>query len=98
MKEFFLHLWSYFTGVSATFFTDIEPVLKSEVGQLWQQLIPMAVPIVTALIPSSASGSDKLSSAFASLKTAAEGAGIQAAESVLNSAIEIALQIAKANA
>jgi antitoxin (DNA-binding transcriptional repressor) of toxin-antitoxin stability system len=97
MKEFFLHLFTYFTGISSKFFTQLEPVLVTEAGKLWAQLVPLAVPVVTALISSSLSGTDKQSAAVASLKSAAETAGIQAGVDVLNSSVEIAYQIAKAN-
>jgi len=97
VKEFFLHLFAYFTGLSGQFFNELEPVLVTEAGKLWSQLIPMAVPVVTALITSEMSGTDKQASAVASLKSSAEAAGIQAGVDILNSTVEIAYQIAKAN-
>jgi hypothetical protein len=97
MKEFFLRLWSLFTKTSSDFFAQLKPVLESEVGKLWEKLVPMAVPVVTALMTSKLTGTEKQTAAVDSLKSAATSAGIQAATDILNSSVEIAYQIAKSS-
>jgi len=97
----FLHLWSVITGLSDAAFhyvnTTLVPVLKTDAGNLLIALAPLALQAVVAAETPGAAGKDKFNAALASIKAAATTAGISAGTSVLNLAIESAVQQLKAN-
>lgn len=83
-------------GVSKTFVDFVWPILTRQVGSSLSILLPIAIAIVKDLIVNNdLSNSEKRQSAFVKLSEAAKNEGIDAANSVLNLAIEMAVTILK---
>lgn len=97
----FESLWAHITGLSSSAWTYIEtyvlPVLKTDAGNLLVQLAPIALSAVTAAETQGGTSGEKFCAALAQIKTAAVSAGIAAGTSVLNAAIENAVQQLKAS-
>jgi hypothetical protein len=80
-------------GMAEAFWAAIEPALKSDVQELLAQIMPLAVAAVSSLATdSSKSGAQKRDAAYSQIASAAEAAGISAGASVINTAIELAVQ------
>jgi hypothetical protein len=77
--------------------TTVVPVLKADADDLFIQLAPIALGIVTELATTGKLPNEKRDAAFAQLKSAAIAAGIAAGTSVLNKSIEDAVAVLKAN-
>jgi hypothetical protein len=88
------HLGQFLSGEFGKLIQELEPIAKTDVTNALASLIPLAIPIVTELASGQLSSTDKRNAALASLGSAAESAGISVGTSVLNSAIELGLQIA----
>jgi len=101
IQSAFDNLWAHVTGLSksawAYFENYVLPVLKTDAGQLLIQLAPIALSVVTQVEQNGGLPNDKRDAALAQLKSAAVSAGINAATSVLNTAIENAVQQLKAS-
>jgi hypothetical protein len=84
-------------GVSKTFVGFVWPLLTKQVGSSLALLLPIAITIVKDLIANDGlSNSEKRDNAFIKLSEAAKNEGINAANSLLNLAIEMAVTILKA--
>lgn len=74
LHDLFLKLFTEITGVSTAVWKSIEPILKSEVGQLYATALPYATSIITQIatgeLTANKSGSEKFSLAVDQLKTA----------------------------
>ena len=96
----FANLWAHITGLSSSAWsyvkTYIIPVLQTDAGNLLIQLAPIALGIVTQVETTGTVSNEKRDTAVSQLKDAAVAAGISAATSVLNTAIENAVQSLKA--
>ena len=92
MKELFAHIWTFVTGVSASLWHFVEPILSQETGSLLNQLLPIALQVVTQVAQTGDLPNAKRDAAYAQLKSAALAAGLDASGSLLNAAIELAYQ------
>ena len=89
-------LFSKAKAEGETFLEAIEPIIKSDVSNLLAALIPIAMPIVQSLETTGTVSNAKRDTAVSQLTAAAESAGISAGVSVLNAAVELAVQNVKA--
>lgn len=92
MKALFIQLWKWITGASAKLFEYLEPILRDETAKLLEKLLPIALGVVAALATSNKSGSEKLSEATKQVKALAIAAGISASTSIVQTAIQLALE------
>ena len=83
-------------GISAALLTWFLPIFKAAAASSLERLLPIALDIVTQLAAGELSGPDKQRAAVALLEQAAIGQGIAASASILNFAVESAVQNLKA--
>ena len=83
-------------GISTALLTWFLPLFRAAVASALEKLLPIALDIVTQLATGQLSGQDKQKAAVASLEKAAIDAGITASTSLLNFAVESAVQQLKA--
>lgn len=85
-------LLSKILGVSKSFIDFIWPILTKQVGASLATLLPIAIVIVKELAQNNnISNSEKKEQAFQKLSDAAKNEGMNAASSLLNLAIEMAV-------
>lgn len=85
-------LLSKILGVSKSFIDFIFPIISRQVGSSLSKLLPIALTIVKELANNNnISNSEKREEAFKKLSDAAKNEGMNAASSLLNLAIEIAV-------
>ena len=83
-------------GVSKSFLNIIWPLLTKQLGTSLAVVLPIAVGIVRELAKNNnISNSEKRQEAFNKLSGAVKNEGIQAGDSLLNLAIEMAVNILK---
>lgn len=95
MKTLLVKALALLTGASKSVLNFILPILKDSASKLLADLLPIALEVVGSLVDSKESGDEKRKLAFARIETAAKARGIEAANSVINLAIELAVQKAK---
>lgn len=93
LKNLLQELLTHIAGISVSLWSFIEPILQNETGKLLEQILPIALGVVTSLAADpSKTGVQKQQAAFEQITTAAKQAGITAAASIVNLAIETAYQ------
>lgn len=92
MKSILVKALALLTGASKSVLNFILPILKDSTAKLLADLLPIALEIVSSLANSNKSGDEKRKAAFARIQTAAKQRGVEAAGSVINLAIELAVQ------
>lgn len=93
IKHIFQHLLETLAGVSHAVFDAIRPAIAGAAGDLLGQVLPLAESAVLSFATAKGkSGADKRAAAFDQIKQAAVAAGINAGTSVINLAIETAVQ------
>ena len=88
----FTKLLIWLTGFGHSLWAFLEPIVISETGALLNKLLPIALGIVTEIAKTGDLPNAKRDAAFTQLQSAAVAAGIDAGNSVLNAAIELAYQ------
>lgn len=97
MKTILLNAWAWVTGLSKRTLNNLLPVLKTDFGKALDALLPIAIQIVTELITSGKTSTEKKDAAVTALKAQAVTAAVDASTSVLNTIVEVAYQTVKAD-
>jgi hypothetical protein len=92
MKSIVVKALSYLTGASRSVLEFILPILRDQTSKLLADILPIAMEIVASLLVSNKTNDQKRHAAFARIQTIAKDRGIQAANSTINLAIELAVQ------
>lgn len=92
MKSFLLRL----LGISNKLLAFFLPIFKKAAADVLEQLLPLALEVVSSLDSKKISGEKKFDQAFKTLTSKAEEVGISAGVSIINFAIESAVQRLKA--
>ncbi len=92
MKKVLLNTLAWITGASKQLLAFILPILAASTATVLEQLLPQALQIVASLATSDGTGEEKRKAAAAQLQTAAINAGVAASASVINLAVEMAVQ------
>jgi len=79
-------------GIGESFWAFIWPTVRADTQALLVQLAPIAVSVVESLVSSPKSGEEKRAAAITMIASNAKDAGIQCGASVVNLAIEYAVQ------
>lgn len=79
-------------GIASAVFEFFIPILKKITSDGLSQLLPLALEIVTALASQKISGEKKFDTAVKRLTTRAQALGIEASASIINFAVEAAVQ------
>ena len=95
MKSIVVKALAFLTGASKSVLNFILPILKDSTSRLLSDLLPIALEIVASLADSNKTGDEKRKAAFARIETAAKARGIETVNSVINLAIELAVQKSK---
>jgi hypothetical protein len=95
MKNILTKLLALLTGASKTVLTFIVPILRDGTSKLLADILPIALEVVSSLLTSNKTNEEKRKAAFVRIETAAKQRGIEAANSVINLAIELAVQRVK---
>ena len=95
MKSIIVKALAFLTGASKSVLNFILPILKDSTSKLLADLLPIALEIVASMAESNKSGSEKRNAAFHRITLAAKGRGIEAGASIINLAIELAVQKSK---
>lgn len=88
-------LWLKLLGINSVIWSFLAPILKKSAGDLLTQVLPIAKEIVLQIAVTNDLPNVKRDKALIQVRDAAQSAGINAATSVLNLAIELALQSTK---
>lgn len=91
IKAALTNLFTHVTGLSASVWNFLEPILVGETGKLLQDLLPIAESVVLEIETTGGFPNQKRDAAFAQVQVIARTRGIDAANSVLNLAIEAAV-------
>jgi hypothetical protein len=92
MKRFFVAALARLLGFSREFAKFVLPILQDSAGRLLAQLAPIALEVVKSLADSPHSGAQKREAAIRQIQSLASAEGIRAGGSVVNLAVEIAVQ------
>ena len=92
MKSIVVKALSYLTGASRSVLEFILPILRDQTSKLLADILPIAMEIVASLLVSNKTNEEKRNAAFHRINTIAKDRGIQAANSTINLAIELAVQ------
>lgn len=92
MKSIVVKALAFLTGASKSVLNFILPILRDSTSRLLADILPIALEIVASLVDSNKSSEEKRRAAFVRIETAAKSRGIEAANSVINLAIELAVQ------
>jgi len=95
MKNIIVKALALLTGASKSVLNFVLPILKDTTSKLLADLLPIALEVVSSLVDSKKTGDEKRRDAFVRIETAAKSRGIEAANSVINLAIELAVQRTK---
>lgn len=98
MKKTMLNMLAWMTGVSRNVWSFLAPLLARATADLLETLLPMALAIVTELAATNMSGRDKQRIAKERLQAEAFKAGMDVGASLLNTAVELAVQKLKEGA
>ena len=82
-------------GIGQTLWSILGPVLKKETGTLLEQILPIATQVVTELIDKRDLPNAKRDAAVAQIRDLTRQAGLSASTSLINLAIEMAVQALK---
>lgn len=85
-------LFAKILGIAGSVFEFFIPVLRKLTADGLAQLLPLALEIVTALASQKISGEKKFDTAVKRLTTRAQQLGIEASASIINFAVESAVQ------
>jgi hypothetical protein len=96
MKALLIKAISTITGASKSVIEFIIPILRDSASSLLKELLPIALEVVSSLLTSNKSGSEKREIAIEKIKAAALREGINASNRTVNLAIELALSKLKA--
>ena len=88
-------IWLKLLGISSTVWGYLAPILKAKAGDLLTQILPIAEQVVLEVAKTHDLPNAKRDAALADLRDRTRAVGIDAATSVLNLAVELALQSAK---
>lgn len=97
MNNFFNAIGSFFSKILnskpvVTLESWFKQLLQAEAANIWQQLLGLAISEVSVLMTNTTlTGTDKKQQAYNNIVNAAKNAGVQAATSDINLAIELAL-------
>lgn len=91
IKTWFLEKLAELFGLAKTYANALLPVIEGDGAALLQQLVPLALPIVTSLEAGHLPGPEKQKAAVTALVAEAKNAGINAAGQAINLAIELAV-------
>lgn len=92
MKSFLLKL----LGISNKLLNFFLPIFQKTIASMLEQLLPLALEIVSSLDSKKISGEKKFDQAVKALTSKAEEVGISAGISIINFAVESAVQRLKA--
>jgi hypothetical protein len=96
MKALLIKAISTITGASKSVIEFIIPILRDSASSLLKELLPIALEVVSSLLTSNKSGSEKREIAIEKIKATALREGINASNRTVNLAIELALSKLKA--
>lgn len=85
-------LFAKILGIAQSVFEFFIPVLRRLTAEGLAELLPLALEIVTALASQKISGEKKFDTAVKRLTTRAQQLGIEASASIINFAVEAAVQ------
>jgi hypothetical protein len=91
MKSIVVKALSWLTGASKSVLEFIIPILRDQTARLLADILPIALEIVSSLLTSNKSNEEKRNAAFQRINTIAKERGIEAANSTINLAIELAV-------
>jgi hypothetical protein len=91
MKSIVVKALSYLTGTSRSVLEFILPILRDQTSKLLADILPIAMEIVASLLVSNKTNEEKRNAAFQRINTLAKERGIEAANSTINLAIELAV-------
>jgi hypothetical protein len=91
MKTLLIKAISTITGASKSVIEFIIPILRDSATSLLKEVLPIALEVVSSLLTSDKSGSEKRKIAADKIKDAAIKEGINASNRTINLAIELAL-------
>jgi flagellar basal body L-ring protein FlgH len=91
MKSIVVKALSWLTGASKSVLEFIIPILRDQTARLLADILPIALEIVSSLLTSNKSNEEKRNAAFLRINTIAKERGIEAANSTINLAIELAV-------
>jgi hypothetical protein len=91
MKSIVVKALSWLTGASKSVLEFIIPILRDQTAKLLADILPIALEIVSSLLTSNKSNEEKRNAAFQRINTIAKERGIEAANSTINLAIELAV-------
>jgi len=97
MKNTFLKLWAWFSGASVSLLNFLLPIISGAAGVLLEQIAPIALKVVASLADDKRTGDAKRKAAAKEIEELALAAGISASASVINAAIELAVQNLKSS-
>lgn len=92
MKGILANILSRLLGLSKQFTQILVPVLQDAAGRILSQLAPIALEVVKSLTDSPHSGAQKRDAALVRIQQIAAVEGIRASNSLVNLAIELAVQ------
>ena len=95
MKSIVVKALALLTGASKSVLNFILPILKDSTSKLLSDLLPIAMEVVISYANSNKTSDEKRKAAFSRIETAAKARGIEAANSIINLAIELAVQKSK---
>jgi len=91
MKNIIVKALSWLTGASKSVLEFILPILRDQTARLLADLLPLALEVTSSLLTSNKSNEEKRNAAFQRITTLAKERGIEAANSTINLAIELAV-------
>jgi hypothetical protein len=91
MKTLLIKAISAITGASKSVIEFIIPILRDSASSLLKELLPIALEVVSSLLTSDKSGSEKRQIAVEKIKSTAVREGINVSNRTVNLAIELAL-------
>ena len=92
MKKFLVTAWAKISGISKTILSFLLPLLATATATALEQLLPLALDAVASYAASDLAGEEKRKRATDQLRAAALQAGVAASASVINLAVEMAVQ------
>ena len=95
MRNILANALTRLLGLSKQFVQILVPILQESAGRALSQLAPIALDVVRSLAESPHSGAQKREAAVGKIQSIAVAEGIRASNSLVNLAIEIAVQSLK---
>jgi hypothetical protein len=91
MKSIVVKALAFLTGASRSVLEFIIPILRDQTARLLADILPLALEVVSSLLTSNKTNEEKRNAAFQRITTLAKERGIEAANSTINLAIELAV-------